>query len=195
MDKNTNILITGGNGFLGTSLVENLRARGYWNLKTFSSSEFNLVNKDDTEKLFAFYSPDIVIHLAAKVGGIGANQKNPGKFCYENLAMGMNVIETARQHNIKKLIIAATICSYAKFTSVPFKEEDLWNGFQEQFEIRPGVSVGNGPYKNFPEETNASYGLGKRMLLVLAQAYRQQYGLNTVVLFPVNLFGEGDHTI
>lgn len=173
INRNARIVVTGGNGFLGTSLIQKLKDAGYSNVETFSSSEVNLTDANDTQHMFSFFSPDIVIHLAARVGGIGANQKNPGKFAYDNLAMGLNIIERARIYGLEKLVLAGTICAYPKFTPVPFKEEDLWNGY--------------------PEETNAPYGLAKKMLLVLAQGYRQQYGLNSIFLLPVNLFGPNDN--
>lgn len=170
--KDTKIVVTGGNGFLGSALMEKLRGAGF-SPRTFSSAEVDLTDMTDTESMLATYNPHVVIHLAAVVGGIGANQKNPGKFAYDNLAMGTNIIEASRKYGLEKLIIAGTICAYPKFTPVPFKEENLWNGY--------------------PEETNAPYGLAKKMLLVLAQAYRQQYGMNSIFLLPVNLYGPCDH--
>jgi GDP-L-fucose synthase len=170
--KDSRIVITGGNGFLGRSLVANLREKGYSSVDSFSSKEFDLVSQEDTKRMFFYYRPDVVIHLAARVGGIGANMKNPGKFCYENLAMGANVIEESRQGGIRKLVVAGTICAYPKFAPVPFREEDLWKGY--------------------PEETNAPYGLAKKLLLVMSQAYRKQYGCNFVYLLPVNLYGPLD---
>jgi GDP-L-fucose synthase len=166
------IVITGGNGFLGKALVANLRAKGYDDVHTFSSMEFDLVSQADTDKMFFYYRPDVVIHLAARVGGIGANMRNPGKFCYDNLAMGINVIDSAHKYGAKKLIAAGTVCSFPKFSPVPFKEDDLWKGY--------------------PEETNAPYGLAKKMLLVMCQSYRKQYGCNFTYLLPVNLYGPHD---
>lgn len=166
------IVVTGGKGFLGSALVPKLRALGH-DVDVFGSRDFDLADKASCDRMFFYYDPEIVIHLAARVGGIGANMDNPGKFCYENLAMGVNVLECARQRGTKKVITAGTICAYPKFTPVPFKEEDLWNGY--------------------PEETNAPYGLAKKMLLVMSQSYRQQYGSNFVYLLPVNLYGPNDN--
>ncbi len=173
IDKSSKIVVTGGNGFLGSAVMKKLKESGYENIRTFSSKEVDLTCNDITYHMYQSLKPDVVIHLAAVVGGIGANQKNPGKFAHDNLAMGLNIIECAREYGLKKLVIAGTICAYPKFTPIPFKEDNLWNGY--------------------PEETNAPYGLAKKMLLVLAQGYRQQYGLNSVYLLPVNLFGPGDH--
>lgn len=173
LNKNARIVVTGGNGFLGSAVMAKLRASGYIHVDSFSSGAFDLTSKQDTEHMYAIYNPEVVIHLAARVGGIGANQKNPAKFAYDNLAMGVNIIECGRRFGISKLVIAGTICAYPKFTPVPFKEDDLWNGY--------------------PEETNAPYGLAKKMLLVLAQGYRQQYGCNFTFLLPVNLYGPNDH--
>jgi len=163
-----NVLITGGNGFLGKALRER-----FPKAICPGSSDFDLVSQQDCEKMFWTYNPDVVIHLAAQVGGIGANRKNPGKFCYDNLMMGANVVECCRKQSVKKVVIASTICSYPKFTPVPFKEENLWDGY--------------------PEETNAPYGLAKKLIMVLGQGYREQYGLNAVTLMIVNLFGPHDH--
>lgn len=172
MNKNSIIVVTGGKGFLGQALVERLRASGYTNVNTFSSLQFNLTSQSSAEQMFFYYNPEVVIHLAARVGGIGANLKNPGKFGYENLVMGANVVELSRKYGVKKLITAGTVCAYPEVTNVPFKEEDLWLGY--------------------PEPTNAPYGLAKKMLLVLSQAYRQQYGCNFTYLLPVNLYGPRD---
>lgn len=171
--KNGKIVVTGGHGFLGTAVMARLFSLGYSKVSTFDSSMYDLTKQDDVKHMLALESPEVVIHLAARVGGIGANQRNPGKFAYDNLAMGMNIVECGRQFGLSKLVIAGTICAYPKFTPVPFAEENLWNGY--------------------PEETNAPYGLAKKMLLVLSQAYRQQYGFNSVFLLPVNLYGPGDH--
>ena len=167
------ILITGGAGFLGTHLVKQLLAAGAKkkNITIPRSKEFDLREKSVVAKVVK--GQDIVIHLAANVGGIGYNQENPGTLFYDNLLMGVHLIEEARKANVKKFVAVGTICAYPKFTPVPFKEEDLWNGY--------------------PEETNAPYGLAKKMMLVQAQAYRQQYGFNTVYLLPVNLYGPGDN--
>lgn len=172
LTKSSTIVVTGGQGFLGSALVRQMETSGYTNVHTFSSKDFDLVSQSDTEKMMFYYRPDAVVHLAARVGGIGANMKNPGKFAYENLAMGINVLEQARKYDVEKVVVAGTICAYPKFTPVPFKESELWNGY--------------------PEETNAPYGLAKKMLLVMSQAYRQQYGCNYVYLLPVNLFGPRD---
>jgi len=166
------ILITGGTGFLGSNLVAALGRVGCKHLLVFHSSEYDLRNPVETARLFDDTGPQIVIHLAAAVGGIGANRASPGRFFYDNLMMGVEVIEQARLHKVEKVVAIGTVCAYPKFCPVPFREEDLWNGY--------------------PEETNAPYGMAKKMLLVQAQAYRQQYGLNSIYLLPVNLYGPGD---
>jgi GDP-L-fucose synthase len=166
------ILITGGAGFLGGNLVDALRTLGCKHLFVFRSSEYDLRNPAETARLFNDTRPQVVIHLAAVVGGIGANRASPGRFFYDNLMMGVGVIEQARLHKVEKVVAIGTVCAYPKLTPVPFREEDLWNGY--------------------PEETNAPYGIAKKMLLVQAQAYRQQYGLNSIYLLPVNLYGPGD---
>src|SRR5574338_523768 len=166
-------LITGGAGFLGSFVVEELRRRGAREIFVPRSQDYDLVRMPDVTRLYADFQPTLVIHLAARVGGIGANRYNPGKFFYENLMMGVQLMEVGRQVGLKKLVALGTICAYPKFCPVPFKEEDLWNGY--------------------PEETNAPYGLAKKMLLVQSQAYRQQYGFNSSVLFPVNLYGPRDN--
>ncbi len=167
------ITITGGNGFLGKCVVENLRARGYRNLFAPNHSEFDLTKYDDIQKMYDIGKPDIVIHLAAIVGGIGANRENSGKFFYDNLMMGVQLIHEGMLRKIEKFVAIGTICAYPKFAPVPFKEENLWNGY--------------------PEETNAPYGLAKKMLLVQSQGYRNQYGFNSIFLLPVNLYGPGDN--
>lgn len=166
------ILITGGAGFLGKQVVEHLRRIGCRNLFVPRSAEYDLTQQAAIKRLFA-WEPQIVIHLAAVVGGIGANRANPGRFFYENATMGIQVIEAARSHSVEKAVVLGTICAYPKFTPVPFREDDLWGGY--------------------PEETNAPYGMAKKMLLVQCQAYRQQYGTNCIYLLPVNLYGPGDN--
>jgi GDP-L-fucose synthase len=170
---NRRAVVTGGAGFLGSFVVERLRASGCQQIVVPRSRECNLCEKADAIRLFQEAKPDIFIHLAAVVGGIGANRLNPGRFFYENAAMGLNVIEAARQIGVEKFVCAGTICSYPKFTPVPFREDNFWNGY--------------------PEETNAPYGLAKKMLLVQLQAYREQYGLNGIYLTPVNLYGPRDN--
>jgi len=171
--ENRRITVTGGAGFLGSFIVEKLKERGCKDIFVPRSKDYNLVEMESVKRLYKDARPDIVIHLAARVGGIGANRANPGKFFYENLMMGVQMMEIGRQVGIEKFVALATICSYPKFTPVPFREEDLWNGY--------------------PEETNAPYGLAKKMLLVQSQAYRQQYGFNSICLFPVNLYGPRDN--
>jgi GDP-L-fucose synthase len=166
------ILITGGCGFLGSYVVEEFQALGCKHLSVFRSTEYDLREPAETARLFNDTKPQIVIHIAAVVGGIGANRQSPGKFFYDNLIMGVEVIEQARLHRLEKVVVFGTVCAYPKFTPVPFREENLWDGY--------------------PEETNAPYGLAKKMLLVQAQAYRQQYGLNSIYLLPVNLYGPRD---
>jgi GDP-L-fucose synthase len=166
------ILITGGAGFLGTNVVAELKRIGCKNLFVFRSSEYDLRNPAEAARLFRDTRPEVVIHLAAVVGGIGANRANPGKFFYDNLMMSVEVIEQARIHQVEKVVAIGTVCAYPKFTPVPFREEDLWNGY--------------------PEETNAPYGIAKKAMLVQTQAYRQQYGLNSINLLLVNLYGPGD---
>jgi GDP-L-fucose synthase len=167
------VVVTGGAGFLGSYIVEKLEERGCRSIMVPRSVEYDLVQMEAVERLYRDAKPTVVIHLAALVGGIGANQKNPGRFFYDNLMMSVQMVEVARRVGIKKLVATATICSYPKHTPVPFREEALWNGY--------------------PEETNAPYGLAKKMLLVQSQAYREQYGFNSVVLFPVNLYGPRDN--
>jgi GDP-L-fucose synthase len=167
------VVVTGGAGFLGSYVVEKLRARGVPQIFIPRSRDYDLVQGEQVRRLYADTQPDLVIHLAAVVGGIGANRANPGKYFYENLMMGVQLIEQARQHGVKKFVATGTICAYPKFTPVPFKEDDLWNGY--------------------PEETNAPYGLAKKMMLVQSQAYREQYGFNSIFLLPVNLYGPRDN--
>ncbi len=170
---NKRVTVTGGAGFLGSHLVKKLRERGCENIFIPLIEKYNLIDIEAIKRLYRDAKPDIVIHLAAVVGGIGANRANPGKFFYDNIIMGTQMMEQARQFGIEKFVALGTICCYPKFTPVPFKEEDLWNGY--------------------PEETNAPYGLAKKMLLVQSQAYKQQYGFNSIFLMPVNLYGPGDN--
>lgn len=167
------ILVTGGSGFLGAEVVLELLRRGVTDVVIPRSREVDLTHPEQTAALFADARPDLVIHLAAKVGGIGANRRHPGTFFRDNMAMGLNVLEQARRAGTPKVVIAGTICAYPKFAPVPFREEDLWNGY--------------------PEETNAPYGIAKKALLVMAQAYRQEFGSNFVMVFPVNLYGPRDN--
>lgn len=170
---NKRVLVTGGAGFLGARVVAKLRALGPSEVFVPRRATCDLVEQANIVRLYKETHPDVVIHMAARVGGIGANQASAGSFFYENLIMGAQVMEYARQFDVKKFVAVGTICAYPKFTPVPFKEEDLWNGY--------------------PEETNAPYGLAKKMLLVQSQAYRTQYGFNSIFLLPVNLYGPGDN--
>ncbi len=173
ISKSDRIVVTGGAGFLGGFLVEKLKARGYQNIMVPTHRDYDLTSEAAVERLYDTAKPDVVFHLAAQVGGIGANRDNPGRFFYANMAMGLHLIEAARKFGLKKFIQAGTICAYPKFTPVPFRESELWNGY--------------------PEETNAPYGIAKKALLVMCQAYRQQYGLNAIYLLPVNMYGPRDN--
>ncbi|GAC1668923.1 MAG: GDP-L-fucose synthase [Candidatus Acidiferrum sp.] len=171
--KSRRVVVSGGNGFLGSFVVEKLRDAGAREVVVPRSAEYDLREKEEARRLYKDARPDVFIHLAAVVGGIGANRSNPGKFFYDNATMGINTIEEGRLAGVEKFVCAGTICSYPKFTPVPFREEDFWNGY--------------------PEETNAPYGLAKKMLLVQLQAYREQYGMNGIYLTPVNLYGPRDN--
>jgi GDP-L-fucose synthase len=171
--NNRRVVVTGGNGFLGSFVVEKIRSGCCANIVIPRSREYDLREKSDVFRLYNDARPDIFIHLAAVVGGIGANRQNPGRFFYDNAVMGLNVIEAARIVGIEKFVCVGTICSYPKFTPVPFREENFWSGY--------------------PEETNAPYGLAKKILLVQLQAYRQQYGMRSIYITPVNLYGPRDN--
>ncbi|MGE0395434.1 MAG: GDP-L-fucose synthase family protein [Kofleriaceae bacterium] len=167
------VLVTGGGGFFGSFVVDGLRARGASSVFVPRSRDYNLVDREACQRVLADSKPDVVFHLAARVGGIGANRENPGLFLFENAMMGLQMLEECRLAKVEKTIIAGTICAYPKFAPVPFREEDLWNGY--------------------PEETNAPYGVAKKLLLVQSQAYRDQYGMNSIMLFPVNMYGPRDN--
>ncbi len=167
------VCVTGGAGFLGSVVVNKLRERGCREIFVPRKAEFDLIEEDGIRRMFDAAKPEVIIHLAAVVGGIGANRENPGKFFYDNLMMGARLMEESRRRGVEKFAAIGTICAYPKFTPVPFREDELWNGY--------------------PEETNAPYGLAKKMLLVQSQAYRQQYGFNAIYLLPVNLYGPGDN--
>ena len=174
MDLSTKrIIVTGGAGFLGWHLIKKLQMRGCEYIFVPRIEECDLTRLDDLDHLFFHYRPQVVIHLAAVVGGIGANRANPGRFFYENAIMGIQIIEACRRYGVEKTVVLGTICAYPKLTPVPFREEDLWAGY--------------------PEETNAPYGIAKKALLVQCQAYRQQYGMNAIYLLPVNLYGPRDN--
>ena len=171
--QNRRVVVTGGAGFLGRYVTEKLQKRGCKNILVPKIEDYDLVSIDDIKRMYEDMKPDIVIHLAAVVGGIGANREHPGEFFYKNLMMGVQLIEQGRLRNIEKFVAIGTVCAYPKFTPVPFKEENLWDGY--------------------PEETNAPYGLAKKMLLVQSQSYRAEYGFNSIFLLPVNLYGPGDN--
>ena len=171
--KDKKVVVTGGHGFLGSYIHRGLKNRGCDNILMPVHKYYDLIYMDDVIRMYEDMRPDIVIHLAAAVGGIGANRKHPGKFFYENLMMGAELMHIGWEYNIEKFVAIGTVCAYPKFTPVPFKEEDIWIGY--------------------PEETNAPYGLAKKMLLVQSQAYRQEYNFNSIFLLPVNLYGPGDN--
>lgn len=170
--KDRRVWVTGGTGFLGQQVVEGLRENGCEHVFAPGRTDFDLCEKTEIDRALKAFRPDMVIHLAAVVGGIGANRKYPGRFFYENAVMGIELVEACRRAGVDKMVLVGTICAYPKMTPVPFREDDLWNGY--------------------PEETNAPYGLAKKMLLVQSQAYRDEYGFNSIYLLPVNLFGPGD---
>lgn len=173
ISKTDRIAVTGGGGFLGSFVLEQLAQRGYLNVISVRRKDFDLTHEADADRLYSQLKPDVVLHLAAEVGGIGANRENPGRYFFANMAMGLHLIEGARRHGVKKFVQTGTICAYPNLTPVPFKEENLWNGY--------------------PEVTNAPYGIAKKSLLVMCQGYRQQYGLNAIYLLPVNLYGPRDN--
>jgi GDP-L-fucose synthase len=171
--RHKRVLVTGGSGFLGSFVVERLKSRGCREVTVPRSRQYDLRDRAQVERLFDAARPEVVLHLAAVVGGIGANQREPGRFFYDNALMGLQLLEQARVSGVEKLVALGTVCAYPKHAPVPFSEDDLWNGY--------------------PEETNAPYGLAKKMLLVQAQAYRRQYGFNAIYLLPVNLYGPRDN--
>lgn len=171
--RSKKVLVTGGAGFLGRVVVDLLKKRGCRHVFVVLKKDYDLRKQSAIKRVLKDSQPDIVLHLAAVVGGIGANQRHPGQFFYDNIMMGVQLIEEARQFGVEKLVALGTICAYPKFAKVPFNEDDLWSGY--------------------PEATNAAYGLAKKMLLVQSQAYRQEYGFNSIFLLPVNLYGPGDN--
>ncbi len=171
--SNKRVCVTGGAGFLGYHLIEKLKARGATNIFIPKIENYNLVEQADVKRMLSDAKPDVIIHLAAHVGGIGANREHPAEFFYDNLMMGVQLIHESWKAGVEKFVAIGTVCAYPKFTPVPFREDDIWNGY--------------------PEETNAPYGLAKKMLLTQSQAYRQQYGYNSIFLIPVNLYGPRDN--
>lgn len=167
------ILVTGGAGFLGQSVVQELESNGFSQFIVVRKNDCDLTNFKQTQSLVESIKPDSIIHLAAEVGGIGANMANPGRFFYANASMGINLVENARLYNVKKFVFVSTVCSYPKFCPIPFNENDIWNGY--------------------PEETNAPYGIAKKSIMVMLQSYRAQYGMNSCVLIPTNLYGPHDN--
>ena len=173
LERKKRVVITGGKGFLGSHLTKKLQERGKYEVSPLGRGDYDLVDRGAVKSMFLDLQPDMVIHLAAKVGGIGANRRSPGSFFYENLMMGVQTMEEARAFGVEKFVAIGTICAYPKHSPIPFKEENLWKGY--------------------PEETNAPYGLAKKMLLVQARAYRKEFGFNAIYLLPVNLYGPGDN--
>ena len=171
--KDVSVMVTGGSGFLGSRVVGNIKSRGCKKVFVPRSREYDFVIRENAESALRDSNPDIVIHIAAKVGGIGANKEHPAEFFYENLMMGVQLMHESWRAGVSKFVAIGTVCAYPKFTPVPFREDDLWDGY--------------------PEETNAPYGLAKKMLLVQSQTYREQYGFNSIFLLPVNLYGPGDN--
>ena len=171
--KDVSVMVTGGSGFLGSRVVENIKSLGCKKVFVPRSREYDFVIRENAESALRDSNPDIVIHIAAKVGGIGANKEHPAEFFYENLMMGVQLMHESWRAGVSKFVAIGTVCAYPKFTPVPFREDDLWDGY--------------------PEETNAPYGLAKKMLLVQSQTYREQYGFNSIFLLPVNLYGPGDN--
>jgi GDP-L-fucose synthase len=170
---NLRVTVTGGAGFLGPVVCQKLRERGCRSIEVPRRHDYDLTEEADVRRMYADMRPDVVIHLAAEVGGIGANRKHPGRFFYANMAMGLHLIEHGRRHGLRKFVQAGTVCAYPKHLPVPFREEDLWNGY--------------------PEETNAPYGVAKKALFVMLDAYKREYGLDSAVVLPVNLYGPGDN--
>jgi GDP-L-fucose synthase len=173
INKSSKILITGGWGFLGSHLRKELADNGYHNIRRMRKRYCNLISQQQTNTYFRRNRPKVVIHLAGTVGGIGANREHPGQFFYENMQMGLNVLEYAKKYEVEKVVLIGTVCSYPKFTTTPFREMDLWHGY--------------------PEETNAPYGIAKRSLMEMARSYNQEYGMNIISLIPVNLYGPHEH--